>query len=314
MSTKALNVSRLAKRFGDTAALRGIDFELPVGGSLALVGPDGAGKTTTIRLIAGLLLPDSGDIRVFDSEPRNVLAKARMGYLSQRFSLYPDLSVDENIAFFAEIHGLGHFDERRDRLLDMTRLTPFRKRAAGKLSGGMKQKLALACALVHEPDLLLLDEPTTGVDPISRREFWAILAELLAKGMSLVLTTPYLDEAERCGEVGLISSGSFLAFGTPAELKASLPYVVFELPCVETRRAAALLEGLPELAGIQTFGDRVALLAPDEAAARRAIKARLGTSAISTEGLRVAPPTLENVFIQAVGHSVPAPPDKEKSE
>ena len=314
MSTTALAVSRLGKRFGNTVALRGISFELPVGGSLALVGPDGAGKTTTIRLIAGLLAPDSGEISVFGSIPRSSLAKARIGYLSQRFSLYGDLSVDENISFFAEIHGLEGFDERRDRLLEMTRLSAFRTRAAAKLSGGMKQKLALACALVHEPELLLLDEPTTGVDPISRREFWAILAELLSGGMSLVLATPYLDEAERCAEVGLMNAGSFLAFGTPAELKASLSFVVLELPCTEVRRAASILRGLPELAGVQTFGDRLALLAPDESAARAAIAARLVPAAIAIDGLRAAPPTLENVFMQIVGSSAGAPGRKESVE
>ncbi|MGO8693688.1 MAG: ABC transporter ATP-binding protein [Rectinemataceae bacterium] len=314
MSAKALSVSGLCKRFGNTVALRGVSFELPVGGSLALVGPDGAGKTTTIRLIAGLLTPDTGEIAVFGSPPRSPPAKARIGYLSQRFSLYGDLSVDENISFFAEIHGLESFDGRRDRLLEMTRLAAFRTRAAGKLSGGMKQKLALACALVHEPELLLLDEPTTGVDPISRREFWAILAELLAGGMSLVVATPYLDEAERCAEVGLMDAGSFLAFGSPAELKASLPFVVLELPCTEVRRAAALLRGLPELAGVQTFGDRLAILAPDERAARAAMAARLEPAAIAIDGLRVAPPTLENVFMQVVGPSTGAPGREENVE
>ena len=314
MATMALEVRGLTKRFGATEALRGIDLELPVGGALALVGPDGAGKTTTVRLLAGLLSPDSGQVRVFGSSPRSAEAKARMGYLSQRFSLYADLSVDENIAFFAEIHGLERFEERRDRLLEMTRLAPFRGRPAGKLSGGMKQKLALACALVHEPDLLLLDEPTTGVDPISRREFWSILAELLAGGMSLVITTPYLDEAERCAEVGLMDSGAFLAYGSPASLKASFSFAVFELPCAEVRGAAALLRDLPELAGVQTFGDRLALLAPDEAAARPAIVARLEGAGIAADGLRVAPPTLENVFMQVVGRSADASGRKESVE
>ena len=312
MSALALAVDDLGKRFGSTVALRSIGFELPVGASLALVGPDGAGKTTTIRLIAGLLTPDSGEINVFGSPPRSPSAKARIGYLSQRFSLYGDLSVDENISFFAEIHGLSSFDDRRDRLLEMTRLADFRTRAAGKLSGGMKQKLALACALVHEPDLLLLDEPTTGVDPISRREFWAILAELLARGMSLVLATPYLDEAERCAEVGLMDSGSFLAFGSPEELKASLPFVVLELPCTEVRRAAAILRDLPELAGVQTFGDRLALLAPDEKAAREKVAALLEASGIATDGLRMAPPTLENVFMHVVGRRSGATGREEK--
>ncbi|TFG82784.1 MAG: ABC transporter ATP-binding protein [Spirochaetales bacterium] len=314
MQAKALEISGLGKHFGATEALRDIGFELAIGSSLALVGPDGAGKTTMIRLIAGLLAPTSGQVRVFGSAPRSREAKARMGYLSQRFSLYSDLSIDENIAFFAEIHGLAEYAKRRDRLLEMTRLMPFRDRTAGKLSGGMKQKLALACALVHQPDLLLLDEPTTGVDPISRREFWAILAELLAQGMSLIVATPYLDEAERCAEVGLLDAGSFLAFGSPDKLKSTMPFVVLELPCSETKRAAALLEGLPELAGVQTFGDHLALLAPDENAARRAVAARLGPAGFEVEGLRVSPPTLENVFMNVVGHRVDPQHRKENFE
>ena len=305
MADAVLEARGLGKRYGSKEALRGLGFELRRGGSLALVGPDGAGKTTTIRLAAGLLSPDEGEVRVFGEAPRSPGAKRRMGYLSQRFSLYGDLSVDENIAFFAEIHGLSGYEARRDRLLEMTRLEPFRGRAAGRLSGGMKQKLALACALVHEPELLLLDEPTTGVDPVSRREFWAILAELLASGLSLLVATPYLDEAERCAEVGLLDRGAFLAFGSPGRLKASLPLAVLELPTADTRRAAAALRGLPELAEVQSFGDRLALLAHEEAAARRAVGAALARAGLESGGLRLAPPSLENVFMHLVGHGTP---------
>ena len=172
-----------------------------------VIGPDGAGKTTTIRLLCGLLRPDGGTLRVLGHDPvrEHQALTRKVGYFSQRFSLYGDLSIDENIAFFAEIHGLKRYDERRNRLLEMTQLTPFRDRLADRLSGGMKQKLALACTLVHEPQVILLDEPTTGVDPVSRREFWKLLSEFLAQGITILMATPYLDEAERCSRVGLFS-------------------------------------------------------------------------------------------------------------
>src|SRR5215470_8212709 len=189
-----------------------------------LIGPDGAGKTTTIRLMCGLLRPDAGAIRVLDVDPRRDHRRmtASVGYLSQRFSLYGDLSIDENIAFFAEIHGVRDYRARRDRLLEMTQLTPFRARLADRLSGGMKQKLALACTLVHEPALILLDEPTTGVDPVSRREFWKLLSEFLAQGMTILMSTPYLDEAERCTRVALLHEGRLLAADAPSRLRTGL--------------------------------------------------------------------------------------------
>jgi len=318
MGEAALELRGVSRRFGNIEAVRELTLDVTSGSSLALVGPDGAGKTTTIRLIAGLLNADSGEIRVFGTAPRSAEAKARMGYLSQRFSLYGDLSIDENIDFFAEIHGLENFEKRRDRLLAMTGLTPFRARPAGKLSGGMKQKLALACALVHEPELLLLDEPTTGVDPISRREFWAILSELLAGGMSLVVATPYLDEAERFARVGLMSSGSFLAYGSPGELKASFKYSVLEVSCSEVRAAAAALRGLDGVDGIQTFGDRLSILAREAAGTRAAVQARLRAAAVEVEELRDATPTLENVFMQLIGGGAPAtaiaPSAKQRSQ
>ena len=185
---------------------------------MGVIGPDGAGKTTTLRMICGLIAPDAGTVRVLGVDPFRVRrdATAAIGYLSQRFSLYGDLSIDENIAFFARIHGVWDFDARRQRLLELTGLHRFRDRLADRLSGGMKQKLALACTLVHEPPVLVLDEPTTGVDPVSRREFWKLLAEFQAQGLTMVMATPYLDEAERCTRVALLHEGRLLAQDEPA--------------------------------------------------------------------------------------------------
>ncbi len=227
------------------------------------------------------------------------------GYFSQRFSLYGDLSIDENIAFFAEIHGLTDYAARRDRLLDMTQLTPFRGRLADRLSGGMKQKLALACTLVHEPQLILLDEPTTGVDPVSRREFWKLLSEFLAQGITIVMATPYLDEAERCSRVGLLSGGKLLIVDTPQALRDSLPGLILEVLARPQQAAIEALRSLAGVADIQSFGERIHV---------RCVEGRVGTSAERVERLladqridvisvREVPASLEDVFINRVAVS-----------
>ena len=206
----AIELSGVTKRYGPTLALDALALQVRRGEMFGLIGSDGAGKTTAIRLMCGLLRADSGDVRVLGHDPvrEHRRVTERVGYLSQHFSLYGDLSIDENVAFFAEIHGVRQYERRRDQLLDLTQLTPFRDRLADRLSGGMKQKLALACTLVHEPELILLDEPTTGVDPVSRREFWKLLSEFLSDGITIVMSTPYLDEAERCGRVALLHDGA----------------------------------------------------------------------------------------------------------
>ena len=224
----------------------------------------------------------------------------RIGYLSQRFSLYGDLSIDENIEFFAEINGVRDFKKRRDELLEFTRLSPFRGRLAARLSGGMKQKLALACTLIHRPEVLFLDEPTTGVDPVSRREFWMILSDLLQSGMTIVMATPYLDEAERCGKVGLMHKGTFLVTDSPAAIKASMKETVLELVCPAVREAAALLRPLPAIREVQLFGDRLDVVAADAAAAEVRVRAVLGEAGIPVEALRRVEPSLENVFISLI--------------
>ena len=202
-SEAVIELDRVEKRYGSTIALRGLSLSVGRGEMFGLIGPDGAGKTTTIRLLCGLIHPEAGTVRVIGRDPvrdHRAITSA-VGYLSQRASLYGDLSIDENLAFFAEIHGVRNYRTRRDRLLEITHLAPFRAYLADKLSGGMKQKLALACTLIHEPQLLILDEPTTGVDPVSRREFWKLLSEFLSRGITIVMATPYLDEAERCSRV-----------------------------------------------------------------------------------------------------------------
>jgi ABC-2 type transport system ATP-binding protein len=216
------------------------------------------------------------------------------------------LSIDENIAFFAEIHGLRMRDpairQRRERLLDLTQLAPFRSRLADQLSGGMKQKLALACTLVHEPDVILLDEPTTGVDPVSRREFWKLLSEFLSQGITILMATPYLDEAERCSRVALLHEGSLVALDTPASLRAGLPGVVLEVIAGDRDRATRVLESLPGVVDVQLFGERVHVrLEPGSPLIEKArLSAALGSAGITVESVRRVPVSLEDVFIARV--------------
>src|SRR3982751_1470878 len=254
----AIRLDGVTKRYGAVTALNALTFDVGRGEMFGLIGPDGAGKTTTIRLMGGLLRPDSGRIAVLGRDPvvDHRAITGTVGYLSQRFSLYGDLTIDENIAFFAEIHGVKRFAPARDRLLDMTQLTPFRGRRGDRLSGGMKQKLALACTLVHEPRLLLLDEPTTGVDPVSRREFWKLLSEFLARGLTIVMATPYLDEAERCGRGALLHEGRLLALDAPSRLQHALAGELLEVIVQAPRPPIEILKGIAGVDDVQSFGDR----------------------------------------------------------
>lgn len=220
---RPLVVDGLVRRYGATVAVDDLSFDVRRGEMFGLIGPDGAGKTTTLRVALGIIPAHAGSVRTCGLDPARQGRElaGRVGYLSQRFSLYGDLTVDENVAFFAEVHGVRDWRPRREELLDLVRMTPFRARLADRLSGGMKQKLALVCTLIHTPELLVLDEPTTGVDPVSRRDFWKLLARLQRDGLTIVMTTPYLDEAERCQRVALMDRGRLLALAAPDALRAA---------------------------------------------------------------------------------------------
>ncbi len=301
MGTAALQLERVTKRYGAVTAVSDVSFDVSPGEMFGLIGPDGAGKTTTIRLLCGLLHPDAGVVRVQGHDPvREHAAVSRsVGYLSQRFSLYGDLSIDENIAFFAQIHDLWDFSARRTRLLELTSLLPFRTRLADRLSGGMKQKLALACTLIHEPRVILLDEPTTGVDPVSRREFWKLLAEFLEQGITILVSTPYLDEAERCHRVALLHEGRLLALDTPDRLRRSLPGQMVEAIVEDQARAVQVLSAHGAVADVHVFGERMHVrLNPsvtEEGAAM--VHAALMAAGFRTPATRVVPASLEDVFI-----------------
>jgi ABC-2 type transport system ATP-binding protein len=304
MADQAVTIDRVTRRFGATVAVNDVSLEIRRGEMFGLIGPDGAGKTTTIRLVCGLLRADSGSIRVLGADPiaHHAAVTRTAGYFSQRFSLYGDLSIDENIAFFAELHGLSRFEERRNRLLDMTQLTPFRDRLADRLSGGMKQKLALACTLVHEPQIILLDEPTTGVDPVSRREFWKLLSEFLAQGITIVMATPYLDEAERCTRVALLSGGRLLVVDTPQALRETLPGTVVEVLARPQREALEALRALPGIADTESFGERIHVrwTGGGQPSAAQQIEQRLRERQVAVSSVREIPASLEDVFINRV--------------
>ena len=304
----SISLDRVTKRYGPATAVNELSFSVERGEMFGLIGPDGAGKTTTIRLICGLLPATSGTIRVLDLDPVRDHRRltASVGYLSQRFSLYGDLSVDENVAFFAEIHGVRDFAARRDRLLELTQLAPFRSRLAERLSGGMKQKLALACTLVHEPDLIVLDEPTTGVDPVSRREFWKLLSEFLSQGITILMATPYLDEAERCTRVALLHEGRLLALDRPAALRETLQGSMYEVIVREHRDALKVLRQIPNVLDVQTFGERmhVRTTRDDRDAAVR-IENALRAAGLTVESIRSIPNSLEDVFIARLEEARP---------
>jgi ABC-2 type transport system ATP-binding protein len=294
-----VDVAGVSKRFGAATALTGVSFDIRAAEMFGLIGPDGAGKTTALRLVCGLVSPDEGEVRLFGVNPARVrsVATGSIGYLSQRFSLYGDLSIDENIEFFARLHGVHDFVRRRDRLLELTGLRPFRTRLASRLSGGMKQKLALACTLVHEPKLLVLDEPTTGVDPVARREFWKLLAEFRAAGLTILMATPYLDEAERCSRVALLGAGRVLAADEPMTLQLGTSGAVIEVVADPPRRTLHVLGRSAGADRAQLFGDRVHLHVDREPAPGE-IERELAEHGIATISVRRIVPTLEDVFIE----------------
>jgi ABC-2 type transport system ATP-binding protein len=295
----AIELREVVKRYGAVEALARLSLDVRSGEMFGLIGPDGAGKTTAIRLICGLLDADGGEVRVLGLDPHRDHRRLteRVGYLSQRFSLYGDLTIDENIAFFAEVHGVRDYARRRDQLLSMTQLTPFRGRLADRLSGGMKQKLALACTLVHEPELILLDEPTTGVDPVSRREFWKLLSEFLASGITILMSTPYLDEAERCTRVALVHEGRALAIDEPDRLRALIRGRMVEV-IAHGNEAAEIVRRVPGVADAQMFGERIHVtLAGDSEESEDRFAQALKHTALGDISIRRVQPSLEDVFI-----------------
>ena len=294
MNDAAIRVRGLTRRYGDVEAVRGIDLDVRPSEIFGLIGPDGAGKTSTFQILGGVMEATSGRAELLGQPARE--ARAYVGYLTQAFSLYPDLSVAENLRYVGALRRVSarDIDARGERYLTMFGMERFTDRLAGRLSGGMKQKLALACALVAEPRILLLDEPTTGVDPVSRREFWDALAQLSTQGITILLATPYLDEAERCHRVALMHEGRLHRIGTPAELRQGLGLSRLEVRATDLRRAATTLAARDGIVDVQRFGDRLDVLVPDVAAGERAVRDALGDA---TRDIRAASPTLENTFV-----------------
>ena len=300
-----IETTDLSRSFGEIVAVRQLRLAVNAGEMFGLVGPDGAGKTTTIRMLCGILAPTSGTALVLgkDIVRESDLIKREIGYLSKRFSLYGDLTVDENIEFFAEINNVTRYRPRREELLEFTRLTPFRRRLAENLSGGMKQKLALACTLIHTPKIIFLDEPTTGVDPVSRRDFWKILQSLVTSGITIIMSTPYLDEAERCSRVALVNKGRIMTLDTPAEIRKAMPGNVVEIVCDRVREAYGILKRLQIAREVQVFGDRLDVVLDDAEHGVGRVETALRNEGIAVLNWRVVSPSLENVFMYLLTHS-----------
>ena len=300
----AIKTDNLTRRFGNLTAVDGLDLTIAPGELFGLVGSDGAGKTTTIRMLAGIMDPTSGSARVLgrDTVREAEAIKEDIGYMSQRFGLYPDLTVLENIHFYADIYGLPKKgrEERIDRLLTFSNLIPFKRRRAANLSGGMKQKLGLACALVHTPRVLFLDEPTNGVDPVSRRDFWRILYQLLKEGVTIFVSTAYLDEADRCHRVGLIHKGRLLACDRPELLRNLVKGAILEIQTDDARKSARLLrEQLPG-ASVGLYGARLHLVTDDRKRGEELVTGIMKRAGMGLRGIRQIEPSLEDVFVSVL--------------
>ena len=300
----AIKVDGLTRSFPGVRAVDGLSFDVNAGEIFGLVGPDGAGKTTTLRMLAGILPPDAGTATVAGCDVvRNPeSAKHSLSYMPQRFGLYEDLTVDENIRFYADLFGVRKHEResRSSQLLKAAGMSEFRKRMAGKLSGGMKQKLGLVCALIHRPKVLLLDEPTTGVDPVSRRDFWRILYELSAEGVAILTSTAYLDEAERCHRVALMHQGKLLFSDTPANLKAKLGKGVLSVTSAEPRNLRTELEHAEGISSLVLTGDGVHVVVDDAARRIPEFTARLANAHVPFDAMQQVAPTIEDLFVDAV--------------
>ncbi len=300
----AIKTDSLTKSFGAVTAIQGITMEVRKGELFGLVGPDGAGKSTLMRLLTAVMEPTSGDAWVasYPIGKRSEDIKGKIAYMPQRFGLYEDLTVMENMVFYADIFDVPR-DERPgriERLLGFSNLAPFTGRLAGQLSGGMKQQLGLACALIHTPEILFLDEPTNGVDPVSRRDFWKILYELLKEGVTIFVSTSYLDEAERCTEVGLIYEGRLLEKDTPSAIKAKHAMPMIEVWCDNAREIMKIIKEDRRVTGVGIYGDRLHISLADRADIP-AVMGRLSDSTCATGGYREISPSIEDVFFAMIG-------------
>jgi ABC-2 type transport system ATP-binding protein len=299
-----ISVRNATRRFGELMAVDRLSLEVPRGEIFGLVGPDGAGKTTTLRLLCGLLDPTEGEVVVAGQDVSRHVdeVKDQIGYMAQRFGLYNDLTVEENMNFYADLFGIvGREREAlKIRLLRMTRMEPFRQRAAGKLSGGMKQKLALMCTLLHHPQILFLDEPTNGVDPISRRDFWAILYQLVQDGLTVFVTTAYLDEAERCNRVGLMHRGRLIRCDAPAALKTNMAEIAYEATAPDTRAARQFLEQQAGIVSVEASGPTLHLFVSSRETSAEKLAAALNFKGLGPAEFREITPSLEDVFIAVI--------------
>jgi ABC-2 type transport system ATP-binding protein len=300
----AINIDMLCKSFCGIKAVNGLSMTVQQGELFGLIGPDGAGKTTTIRILCGLQDADGGQCRILDREVATAIKEIHtfIGYMPQRFSLYPDLTVAENLQFFADLYNVSKADrqKRTQRLLEFSCLQSFAKRKAEALSGGMKQKLALSCMLIHTPKVLLLDEPTFGVDPVSRREFWAILKELQNEGVTILVTTPYMDEAAKCDRVGFMHHGELLLLKEPGRIPADFKGVLIELYCQNTVKAARRLAGQNHIDSVQIFGDKIHISGKNEEMVKIRIETVLRQQEIQIEEMKAIPAGLDDVFVQLI--------------
>ena len=299
-----IQTDNLTRKFKNAVAVNGLNLAIRRGEIFGLVGPDGAGKTTTIRLLVAIMDPTEGRATVagFDTVKQAEEIKKRIGYMAQRFNLYGDLTVLENLNFFADVFGVrgDERQERIERLLAFARLTEFTKRRATHLSGGMQKKLALACTLVHKPEIIFLDEPTTGVDPVSRREFWDILTELHLEGVTLFVSTPYMDEAERCARVGLMFEGKIIVCDVPERIKGMIAGELLELRPTNLRAAEGVIARLPGVLEVQTYGDLLHIFVDDVALRQSQLEAALAAEKVEVVSLRQTRPRMEEAFISLI--------------